>query len=83
LSRSGPHPAGGDRPRGNSPWSRLPVALTAIAALCFLGFGGLTFFLFAHFALFPAPWARYMMGTYVLAGLLFARAAQQDFTARR
>ena len=45
--------------------------------------GGLGFYLLAHFALFPAPWARFMMATYVLAGLLFARAVERDFALRR
>ncbi|MBV8855269.1 MAG: hypothetical protein JOY91_17800 [Sinobacteraceae bacterium] len=32
--------------------------------------------LFARFLLFPLPWSRYIMGAYVLPGLLFARAIQ-------
>lgn len=43
----------------------------------------LIFYLLAHFALFPTPWARFMMATYVLAGLLFARAVERDFASRR
>ena len=44
---------------------------------------GLIFFLIAHFVLFPLPTARFFLGPYVLAGLLFARAAQRDFASRR
>jgi len=35
---------------------------------------GLLGYLIVRFAVFPAPWARYMMSAYVLAGILFARA---------
>jgi len=37
---------------------------------------GLACYLVARFALFPAPLARYVIGSYVLAGILFARAIQ-------
>ncbi len=35
---------------------------------------GLLGYLIVRFVVFPAPWARYMMSAYVLAGILFARA---------
>jgi hypothetical protein len=41
---------------------------------------GLLGYLIVRFALFPAPWARYMMSAYVLAGILFARAIRPTAT---
>ncbi len=41
---------------------------------------GLLCYLVVRFALFPALWARYMMGAYVLAGILFARAIRPTAT---
>jgi hypothetical protein len=42
---------------------------------------GLLLFLIVRFVLFPAPWARYMIPTYVLAGILFARPTDKDSEA--
>lgn len=39
---------------------------------------GLLLFVVTRFVLFPAPWARYMIPSYVLAGILFARATEKD-----
>ncbi len=38
--------------------------------------------LVTRFVLFPAPWARYMMSGYVLAGILFASTVQQALSRR-
>lgn len=52
-------------PRVRSGVDRVPPTLTLAS--------GLLLFLIVHFALFPAPWARYMVPAYVLAGILFVR----------
>lgn len=41
---------------------------------------GLLGHLVVRFLVFPDPWARYMMGAYVLAGILFARAIRPTAT---
>jgi hypothetical protein len=43
---------------------------------------GLLGYLVVRFAVFPDPWARYMMNAYVLAGILFARAIGPTATTR-
>jgi hypothetical protein len=43
---------------------------------------GLFGYLVVRFAVFPSPWARYLMSAYVLTGILFARAIRPTATTR-
>ncbi len=45
--------------------------------------GALALYLIVRFALFPLPLARYLMSSYVLAGILFARAVQPTAPTQR
>jgi hypothetical protein len=62
--------------RASSDRSRFNAQVLALSAT-------LVLYLVARFVLFPEPVARFMTGTYVLAGILFARAVQPSLARGR